>query len=76
MIVIKISSDIMWTNDRYVPNVAYLEWLTNPTKAKKMLASRTNERWNKIKESTEMKITKFALNMKFWEKEMNYIKKS
>ena len=66
-IVTKISKEIVCTTARIVPIIAYLDWLSKPTKTKKILLSKTKIRWYKIKESTFSNIKIEGPQIKFWE---------
>ena len=64
----KISRDITCTNPRTIARIAYLDWLSSPTTAKKIFPNRIKTKWYRIIESTFSKInmegpqTKFCAN--------------
>ena len=66
-IVIKISNDKIWTKDLTVPIIAYLDWVNNPTKTKKILLSKIKIKWKRISESTFSNKNKLGPKIKFWE---------
>ena len=66
--VIKISNEIIWTNPRTVPMIAYRDWDTRPKIEKNIFDNNIKTKWYRIIESTESTKNKLGPQIKFNEK--------